>query len=61
MYRLVYNWVMVGQELSLFHDISPFLSITELERPIPGPESLWLAKDPTEWFTAVQQANNPAP
>ncbi|KAH7374165.1 hypothetical protein BKA64DRAFT_688802 [Cadophora sp. MPI-SDFR-AT-0126] len=52
--RLVYNWVMVDQELSLFHDTAPILSITELETPMPGSEQLWLAKDSAEWFVALQ-------
>lgn len=54
-HRLVYNWVMVDQELSLFHDTAPILSITELETPMPGPEPLWLAKDASEWLVALQQ------
>ncbi|KAF8856650.1 hypothetical protein BDZ45DRAFT_705611 [Acephala macrosclerotiorum] len=52
--RLVYNWVMVDQELSLFHDTAPILSITELETPMPGSEQLWLAKDASEWLTLLQ-------
>ncbi|PQE26564.1 transcription factor cmr1 protein [Rutstroemia sp. NJR-2017a BBW] len=54
-FRLVYNWTMVDQELSLFHDTAPIMSITELEAPMPGPECLWLAKDANEWATMVQQ------
>ncbi|KAA8566494.1 hypothetical protein EYC84_009054 [Monilinia fructicola] len=53
--RLVYNWVMVDQELSLFHDTAPIMSITELETSMPGLECLWLAKGPNEWTTIVQQ------
>ncbi|CAD6455119.1 0fd24a5c-df01-40a9-8c3e-a138a5a3fed6 [Sclerotinia trifoliorum] len=53
--RLVYNWVMVDQELSLFHDTAPIMSITELETPMPGLECLWLAKDANEWSTIIQQ------
>ncbi|KAG4442998.1 hypothetical protein IFR05_001529 [Cadophora sp. M221] len=56
--RLVYNWVMVDQELSLFHDTAPILSITELQTPMPGMECLWLAKDSTEWLAALQQTNS---
>jgi hypothetical protein len=48
---------MVDQELSLFHDTAPILSIMELRTPMPGSECLWLAKDATEWLTAMQQAN----
>lgn len=46
---------MVDQELSLFHDTAPIMSITELETPMPGLECLWLAKDANEWATIVQQ------
>lgn len=46
---------MVDQELSLFHDTSPIMSITELETPIPGMECLWLAKDANDWAAIVQQ------
>ncbi|KAF4624805.1 hypothetical protein G7Y89_g13365 [Cudoniella acicularis] len=50
--RLVYNWVMVDQELSLFHDTPCVLSTTELQTPIPSDEALWLARDADEWLTA---------
>ncbi|KAH6676570.1 hypothetical protein B0J14DRAFT_356867 [Halenospora varia] len=51
--RLVYNWVMVDQELSLFHDTPCVLSTTELQTPIPSDESLWLARDADEWLAAL--------
>ncbi|KAK2624558.1 hypothetical protein QTJ16_005751 [Diplocarpon rosae] len=57
--RLVYNWVMVDQELSLFHDTAPVLSISELQTPMPGMEGLWLARDGTEWLAAIQQSQGP--
>jgi hypothetical protein len=50
--RLVYNWVMVDQELSLFHDTPCVLSTTELQTPIPSEENLWLARDADEWLAA---------
>jgi hypothetical protein len=41
---------MVDQELSLFHDLSTILSISEIESPVPNPnERLWRAKDSREW------------
>lgn len=46
---------MVDQELSLFHDTAPIISITELETPMPGLECLWLAKDANEWSSIMQQ------
>jgi hypothetical protein len=52
--RLVYNWVMVDQELSLFHDTAPMLSITELQCPLPSPEVLWMSSNAEQWFANVQ-------
>ncbi|KAI1850588.1 hypothetical protein JX265_004298 [Neoarthrinium moseri] len=52
--RLVYNWVMVDQELSLFHDTAPMLSISELCAPLPGPELLWMSANAEQWLAAVQ-------
>jgi hypothetical protein len=45
---------MVDQELSLFHDTAPILSITEIGTPTPGSDFLWFAKDPIEWLAAIQ-------
>ena len=53
--RLVYNWIMVDQELGLFHDTAPILSITEIEAPMPSAERLWLAKDAVEWLNIYQE------
>ena len=52
--RLVYNWVMVDQELSLFHDTAPILAINDLQCPLPSPEVLWLAPNAESWLAAVQ-------
>ncbi|KKY31068.1 putative transcription factor cmr1 [Diaporthe ampelina] len=52
--RLVYNWVMVDQELSLFHDTAPFLSISELHCPLPGSEILWLSSNSEQWLDGIQ-------
>ncbi|KAI1081372.1 hypothetical protein F5B20DRAFT_62501 [Whalleya microplaca] len=52
--RLVYNWVMVDQELSLFHDTAPMLSISELCAPLPGPELLWMSANADQWMAAMQ-------
>lgn len=52
--RLVYNWVMVDLELSLFHDTAPVLSISELHCPLPGPAILWLAPNSEQWLAGVQ-------
>ncbi len=52
--RLVYNWVMVDQELSLFHDTAPMLSVSELLAPLPGPEKLWTMTNAEAWLAAMQ-------
>jgi hypothetical protein len=52
--RLVYNWVTVDQELSLFHDTAPMLSITDLLCPLPSPEVLWMSVSAEQWFANVQ-------
>ncbi|KAI0134090.1 hypothetical protein BJ170DRAFT_184323 [Xylariales sp. AK1849] len=52
--RLVYNWVMVDQELSLFHDTAPMLSISDLCAPLPGPELLWISANAEQWLAAIQ-------
>ena len=52
--RLVYNWVMVDQELSLFHDTAPVLSISDLQCPLPSSEALWLAPSAEQWASLAQ-------
>ncbi|KAK0614221.1 transcription factor Cmr1 [Immersiella caudata] len=52
--RLVYNYVMLDQELSLFHDTAPLFAITELQCPLPAPEDLWMASNADEWALRTQ-------
>ncbi|KAK4174237.1 hypothetical protein QBC36DRAFT_192794 [Triangularia setosa] len=54
--RLVYNYVMLDQELSLFHDVTPLFAITELKCPLPGPEPLWQSQTSGDWFGMMQSA-----
>lgn len=54
MIRLAYNWVMIDQELSLFHDTAPMLAVSDLLSPLPGPELLWVSANADQWFTAMQ-------
>ncbi|TRX95193.1 hypothetical protein FHL15_003885 [Xylaria flabelliformis] len=53
MNRLVYNWVMVDQELSLFHDKAPVLLLNELHAPLPGPEEWWTSLNGDYWMIAM--------
>ncbi|CAN8106104.1 unnamed protein product [Discula destructiva] len=52
--RLVYNWVLLDVELSLFHDTAPLLAVSDLQCPLPGPEVLWLADNSEQWQTSIQ-------
>ncbi|KAM7185184.1 hypothetical protein V8F20_011908 [Naviculisporaceae sp. PSN 640] len=52
--RLVYNYVMLDQELSLFHDTAPLFAINELQCPLPAPEVLWSAQNSEQWLAAIQ-------
>ena len=47
--RLVYAWVMVDQDLSLFHDTPPLFSVTEFGAPMPDTDMLWHARSAAEW------------
>ncbi|KAL2023146.1 hypothetical protein VTK56DRAFT_3752 [Thermocarpiscus australiensis] len=52
--RLVYNYVMLDQELSLFYDTAPLFAITELQCPLPGPEVLWMCSNKEQWLSTMQ-------
>ena len=50
---------MFDQELSLFHDTVPQLSITDLQCPLPGSNALWTASTAEAWLTeSVCPANS---
>lgn len=52
--RLVYDWVLIDQELSLFHDLSSILSISELETPLPhSNEALFNAPSYAAWSSCL--------
>ncbi|KAF2266212.1 hypothetical protein CC78DRAFT_578542 [Lojkania enalia] len=62
--RLIYSWVMVDQDLSLFHDTSPLFSVTEFGAPMPDSDRLWHAKSASEWsemFNQVHEFSNGYP
>ncbi|KAI8953483.1 hypothetical protein F4801DRAFT_117384 [Xylaria longipes] len=60
MNRLVYNWVMVDQEVSLFHDNAPLLTLNELRAPLPGPENLWTSLNSDYWMMAMSTTPDPS-
>ncbi|KAF2470331.1 transcription factor Cmr1 [Lindgomyces ingoldianus] len=53
--RLIYSWVMVDQDLSLFHDTAPLFSVTEFGAPMPDADRLWEAKTATGWSEHYNQ------
>jgi hypothetical protein len=55
--RLIYSWLMVDQDLSLFHDTAPIFSVTEFGAPMPDSERLWQAKTATEWSEIFNQVH----
>lgn len=52
--RLAYNFVMVDQELGLFHDTGTMLSTNDLCCPLPGPELLWMSANADQWSAGIQ-------
>ncbi|KAK7521595.1 hypothetical protein IWZ03DRAFT_97487 [Phyllosticta citriasiana] len=55
--RLIYSWVMVDQDLSLFHDTAPLFSVTEFGAPMPDADCLWTAKTAAEWSDMFNQVH----
>lgn len=55
--RLIYSWVMVDQDLSLFHDTAPLFSVTEFAAPMPDADRLWQAKSAAEWSSIFEQVH----
>jgi hypothetical protein len=52
---LVYSWVMLDQELSLFYDCNPIFKVTELGISMPDLDCLWHAKSAIQWTSVFNQ------
>jgi hypothetical protein len=50
--------VIVDQELSLFQDIPPKLSLADIKTDFPGAQELWESKDAEEWLHYVMSKHN---
>jgi hypothetical protein len=48
--RLAHAWITVDQEISLFSDTTPLLSIVNLHTPMPESDDLWHAGNVGEWL-----------
>ncbi len=53
--RLVYSWVTLDQEISLFYDTAPLVSISDLKTPLPSVPDLWQARSATEWWNRYER------
>ena len=49
----------MDQELSLFHDVPPKLSITDLDAALPDSDTLWCARSAGDWFQSLEQVYAP--
>ncbi|KAF5250380.1 hypothetical protein FANTH_4413 [Fusarium anthophilum] len=56
--RLVYSWVMLEHEISLFYGCNPALSVSELEVALPADDNLWLASSANEWKKLADQSKS---
>ncbi|KAG9246024.1 hypothetical protein BJ878DRAFT_317681 [Calycina marina] len=56
--RLIYNWTMIDQELSLFYDTTALLSVPELDTPLPSVDRLWRSQTADDWAQTVQQISS---
>src|ERR1700735_3942652 len=55
--RLAHSWVIVDQEMSLFSDTAPILSIVNLHSPMPDADTLWQANSPSDWLMAFESVH----
>ena len=55
--RLAYSWMMVDQELALFHDTASLLSVTEFAVPMPDTDRLWNARTAAGWSSIFEEVH----
>ncbi|KAH7050123.1 hypothetical protein B0J12DRAFT_573681 [Macrophomina phaseolina] len=53
--RLLYAWVLIDLETSLFHDIPPKACAKDIHAALPEAELLWHARSADEWLLAYEQ------
>lgn len=56
-FRLAHSWVTVDQEISLFSDTTPLLSVVNLQAPMPDSDELWHASSATEWLRLFEETH----
>ncbi len=57
--RLAHSWVIVDQEMSLFSDTTPLLSVVNLHAPMPDSDDLWHAESASEWLDLLEKVHGP--
>jgi hypothetical protein len=53
--RLAHSWVIVDQEMSLFSDTTPLLSVINLHAPMPDSDDLWHAESSAQWLELFEK------
>ena len=56
-FRLVVSWVFVDQELGLFLDQAPLLSLSWIRTTMPDSDQLWEADCSDEWLRVCDRSN----
>lgn len=56
-HRLAHSWVIVDQEISLFSDTTPQLSVVDLHVPMPDSDDLWHAPSSAEWLVLFEETH----
>lgn len=54
--RLAYSWVILDQEMNLFHDRQPDFEIDDCNAPVPYKDELWNATSAESWQAALAEA-----
>jgi len=53
----VHSWIIVDQELALFHDKAPNFNTNELTAALPDQEALWQASSADSWANVYNRTN----
>lgn len=56
-HRLAHSWIIVDQEISLFSDTTPQLSIIDLHVPVPDSDDLWYAPAASDWLLLFEKTH----
>ncbi|KIV80229.1 hypothetical protein PV11_07744 [Exophiala sideris] len=54
-HRLAHSWVIVDQEISLFSDTTPLISLVDIQAPMPDADDLWHADSANGWLDLFEK------